>query len=327
MKGIDLKLGVFFSFVIILTLNGLRVGVGTDYDNYKDIYYLIKNGLPVSVEPGYVVINKVFADIDKGYKIVFFFSTFITYFLIYLTIRYYQIYGLGILFMFCFGFIIFTNNIIRQGIAISIFFYGIKYITNKNLIKYIFTCLFAALFHISAVLLIPFYFLANIKLSRNRLYIILFLAIIMTFTDLLRSILLNVVGIFPKYLNYIGGAFDDTAGNFGISMILLFILISVIIYFYNNLILNQEEGTIINLFLWGTILSFPLFKISFLFRFSYYFSMLIFLALPIFLRGMENSVNKNILSILFITYALIWWLRAFIFNDHGMIPYNSLLFN
>ena len=65
------------------------------------------------------------------------------------------------------GFFFWTLSGLRQSISIMIFFYAIKFLKENNLFRYVISITFASFFHISIILMLPYYFLRNLKYNRN----------------------------------------------------------------------------------------------------------------------------------------------------------------
>lgn len=73
------------------------------------------------------------------------------------------IYRLSVLFYFVTGVYFDAYNGLRQYIAVSICFYAMKYILNKDAKRYFLAVLIAFLFHKSALFFVPVYFLQYLK--------------------------------------------------------------------------------------------------------------------------------------------------------------------
>lgn len=174
------KLVIFVCIMILSLLAGFRdVSIGTDVriyangvyiaaskvSNFKELFdYLFVSSLSTinEIEPGYLFIAFVGAKVFK--------SLFGTLFLVSLVINtgvfvgLYRIkeqlsYKIAVM-IYCFMFYQNTYNLMRQWMAIAIIIYGIKYIYDRKLIKYVITILAAMLFHRSAFIGIVLYLIA-----------------------------------------------------------------------------------------------------------------------------------------------------------------------
>ena len=162
------KVWLIFSFLFVVFFCALRFYVGNDYARYVIGFYGIKQFYGANVyfwEPTYFILNRIFLNCYAGYIYVFAFATLISFIFIFKTLNYYNILKWGIFFTFTLGLLIFLNNGIRQGVALSIFIYSIRFIENRKFIRYLLCILLAATFHFSAFILVFVYFVRYIRLS------------------------------------------------------------------------------------------------------------------------------------------------------------------
>jgi hypothetical protein len=90
---------------------------------------------------------------------------------------------------------------IRAGIAAGIFLLSIPDIYNRNFIKFIKKALLASLFHYSAIIMVPLYFLNPRKISV--IYFLLPISgLLFAYFNLSKMLLTNFVGILPEFLAY-----------------------------------------------------------------------------------------------------------------------------
>src|SRR5690625_6863286 len=70
-------------------------------------------------------------------------------------------------------------NISRQIVAVAIIFMGSSFLYNRKMIKYFLVVIFASFFHITSLIMVPFYFILNFRINlRNLLLFALGSAII-----------------------------------------------------------------------------------------------------------------------------------------------------
>lgn len=119
-----------------------------------------------------------------------------------------------------------SMNQIRQGVAIAIVLFAVKYIIRKEIAKYITCVIIATLFHYSAIVLILLYWCSSFKFSTRKSLIIFFVIFICRLVDVPRKIM-DIAAFIPtmlngKYANYIVGFTED--GSFpGFFLIVLLI--------------------------------------------------------------------------------------------------------
>ena len=124
----------------------------------------------------------------------------------------------------CGTFYFFSMNGVRQSVAIMIFYYSFKYIEKHNFKKYAILNGIGFLFHSSAILFIPLYFILNKKYKFKMKMILIFATVLATkvIVPFLTSILLQTH--YAMYL--INGAYSSQDSlNFSMYLnILIFVL-------------------------------------------------------------------------------------------------------
>lgn len=155
------KPGTFYLIFIILFFSlmmGLRYDVGTDFFAYQEGY--IYN---YDVGKGEILFNwirELFNNFQLHYAAYFSFLAFLNIsFFLYAFKRDAFILPLLLFFLLTNGDWLFWMNGIRQAIAMCIWIYALTFIEKKKVWWYLFWCLIAIGFHVSAVILIPLYFI------------------------------------------------------------------------------------------------------------------------------------------------------------------------
>ncbi len=124
-------------------------------------------------EKGYVYFNVLLAFLTRNRYIFILIVTLIVYFNIYNAIKNYtNIYSFAIIIFLGFWFF-FTFTYLRQAMAATIAWYGIKYILDRKPWKFLAVMAVAYMFHNSAIVFVPFYFIPIIKFNRTTLIWIL----------------------------------------------------------------------------------------------------------------------------------------------------------
>ena len=158
------KMGTCLIAVFLILLFGLRhYTVGTDSGTYAFRYETLTE---LSVfEPGFVCLMKVLHALCAHYTFFFVVVACIIWGgLVHFYSKYTSLYWLAI-FLFCAlgGINTIANNCMRQGIAIIIFLNAISFALNKQWIQYFLLATVAFLFHRSAILIFPMYFLMQAR--------------------------------------------------------------------------------------------------------------------------------------------------------------------
>ena len=303
------KIYLAFSFLIISMFLGFRYNFGSDYMAYKEKFDAINLGLYYEslVEPGWVFLNKLMPS---------FFSLIFTLALVnsaiyYKVIREYvpsSSWGMSVfIYFFNFNFLTLQASAMRQTIAILIFVYSIKFIINRNLLKYIIASLIAVTFHNSAIVIIPVYWLAvlNLKSSKKAwgILFIFYLILLLTpdfFTQYIVEFVSNVQG-YGKYQHYL----SNNAQNLKLINFLIYSCLFILIYAY-----DKEQSYPIKVFsriLILGLLTLPFSSISvMLVRFGYYFLPASLVVYP----ALINKMNKK-LSVIFIVILVSVFIKRY----------------
>jgi hypothetical protein len=309
---------------------------GSDWRAYEQIYYAVDINDPFSavVEYGYHFYMYVFRLFAIDFWTFFIFTKFVLYIL---TVNFIlkfnkdKFYITLAFFISFFGLSLFIDNPMRNLIAITIFLFSIKYIINRQLIKFLAIILVASAFHISTLILIPIYWLAKMELDKKWLLaiFIIFNIVLWIFDSQLRSYVNFETGIpfvDSKISFYFG---DNSQGNiytenriFSLGLLVRFILFIILIH-SQKLIKERFGNVIYNL----AVLSFffhrlgiavPLFG-RFLFFVSIPFSIII---VDLILAFEKKS---RPVYFLFLTLIIFYTTFTTITLDYKYIPYSNYL--
>lgn len=159
------------SGVALFLTAAFRYDVGHDYNLYGSWYV---NAQSMSMdemmferpEKGYLIPMKLLSDVFADYQTMFYVVAFILTVGIMLYIYLYSERPyLSVFFFLTFGLFFNSMNFMRQMIAAVIMLYALQYIRKKQFFRFFVLAVFAATFHVSALLLIPFYFILMIPMN------------------------------------------------------------------------------------------------------------------------------------------------------------------
>ncbi len=157
--------------IALFLIASFRRSTGDDYNNYAVMYirYISTPLEKIAVsktEKGYTIINKILADYIPEYQIVFIlFALFFAAAVTFCVYKYCEIPWLGFAFFLTFGIYFNTFNYLRQMTAGFIVLYALRYVEKKQFFRYLMIVLFASFFHVSALVMIPFYFILRIRMT------------------------------------------------------------------------------------------------------------------------------------------------------------------
>jgi hypothetical protein len=182
-KAQNSKFSFFIALLLLFFLSGMRHEVGKDWHAY--LYFYNNTEFTYKyVEIGYSMINDLFSTMGLNYNIFLFAISFITLLFIYKV-------GINLKYKLIFLFVYFSELFLylnfsgmRQGIAIAITLFSVKYIMEKRMYHFFVTVGFATLFHFTAIVFIVSYFIYWFRRSvRKDIFIFSFLALGVFFLD------------------------------------------------------------------------------------------------------------------------------------------------
>lgn len=313
---------LIISFFVVLCFCGFRFFVGNDYQRYVEGFYYIRQ-YESNVwlwEPFYYWFNYLFRDCWGGYIYVFFISSFISCFFLFRVLFREQILKWGIFFIFTLGLLIFMNNGIRQGIAIPIFIYSLRYIRENKFVSYFLYILFAAGFHFSVLILLPLYLLRNIRFSSYLWMSLLFITFVLQYTGIFHIILMKAISYIPFY----GEAFLLKADNFvtdqtfGLGILFKFSLALLVAIFYKQI----ASPFYVTLYLFGAVLDNIFIGLALFERVSNYLIYTNFIVFALFVK--QRSL-RQVSIILVVVVSVYFMLQSLLgLEKHGAVPYRTI---
>lgn len=185
---------LLLSFSIIFLFLALRYDFGNDYMNYynyfdevhrlslRDMFSIETIRNPAILEPGYTWINRLVPHFFVLLAILALFTVYTYYKYMSLYLQPSVIWFALFIYLFSPSLMLVHSSAIRQSIAICFFIFSIQYLIERSFLKFLLIILLASLFHRSALVLIPLYFIATPKIwSRQILFLIVGLYIFTAF--------------------------------------------------------------------------------------------------------------------------------------------------
>ncbi len=188
-KNILLRQTLFlFMCIPTIFVAAVRYDVGVDYFNiYWRFYESVEAGRTtiigsnVSMDVGLRALNAFLLRLSDSPITFFIFSSILIYFSIFRYVKKQQERIMLSVMCFLLSGIYFTSlNIVRQFIAIAIVLWGWKFLKERKMLPYIGCCIFASLFHLSSLIMVVFYFLQYINITKKSFGKILVAAICAT---------------------------------------------------------------------------------------------------------------------------------------------------
>lgn len=282
-------------FLVLFLISGFRDGSGTDYSNYQYLFYSYINGGSdwKRLEIGFQLIFKFikfFSDNDRYFFVI---TSFLILFLNTLGFLKYSRSTLLSIFLFVTFYYFFNSwNGIRQFLAMSLILcFSTKYLAERNILKYVVSVLFASLFHVSALFMLPAYF-ANKKLNiRHILFLVLLIPFLFLMFDFVSPWIFSISGSYAVYTNYKAGS---------VSAFLLVescFFIIILIAYRNNKNWTGVEIISFNLALISFIFLVLSYKNIMFYRMAIYYGMYFFIIIPAALSSFSKRNNKTVVYV------------------------------
>lgn len=195
--------GFVASVAVMILIAGLRSWVGTDYGSYIDHYH----SLVVRVEPWaeFELFYEMFSRLISLFRLppyVFFTAVAaITVLPVAVTIRRESDNPELSLFLYVALYFYFTAfNQVRQYVAVSLVFVAYPWLRDRRILPYMLTVLAAGMFHAAAFVMIPFYFVAGLRVPLWLQGIVMVFGAAMSVFG--EELIRTVVELVPKYAHY-----------------------------------------------------------------------------------------------------------------------------
>lgn len=327
-KKINKKEYSYADFIVLLLLiliAGLRYNIGTDYAMYYGMYFNQDDPNLEKVEIGYKVLMdisyKVFQD---NFVLFFIFCAILTIIPIYALIKKYSKYPTESLFYFVtLGFYVLSFNMVRQAIAMAFAFYALKFLFDRKFLRYIIVVIFASLFHMTALIMIPMYWLSNFKFNTKKLLTIL---VILLFSGFLFNPIFNyVTTVIPQYSMY--SSYQEMKAGIGTYIInSIYILLIIIIIINKKRIDEKSENDnynkVINVITFSTFFIILSMQNTLMARLIYYWLMPIVLILPEMIRCVKENYRNTLQALVLLFFIAFYIIHIYSFN--GVYPYRSI---
>lgn len=315
----------FFLWIIIIFLviiSGFRdlTYIGGDEHAYRITFEkILNNGFEFNLdnkEIGFKLLIYVLSLISDNSQILIFICALITNVLILLTLYKYSKHFTFSLFLYItLGMYFSSFNIMRQYLAIAICFWAIRYVLNRKFIKYLLCILIASSIHISALILIPMYFLVNLKILEKKYFLVLGVSILIAISfDKVMEIWGNISDE-NLYSNYVAWYFSEQVGVNIIRIIVNILPVIFMLILRKSFINNRNNSK----FLYYSIVSTGILIISYNFiyvaRLAAYFGIFNTIMIPELINSLKNRKTKNIIFMLVIIFYILW---GFIDNSRGI---------
>lgn len=339
-RAVKINLAASFLLITIflIVMAGTRT-IGFDYSNYEYLFNIIdlNNYLENTVEVGYALLTQVLRGLGFSFhEFLFFIAFFGVGLKMLFMFKWSSNWFLSLTYYFAIGFTINEMGQIRHGFAIAIVLLAFADLFQENYRGFFIKTFFAFLFHASALIVFPVYFLIKKKnIAPLKLLLALVPFLIFVFIDL-KTFISLIIEYLPltqvqsKLSYYVLSEEYGSVLGFNMSLVLRLIFL-LLLYRYHSLGKSKYYyyDTLWKLYYYGVILYMVFNSIGDIaIRSSLYFKTLECLIIPMLVDLGKGKTEKNILWIIMILYSF-WSLYKIVFDpafSASYLPYNSILF-
>lgn len=294
------------AFLPLYCVYAFQYSLHTDYDNYEKAFWQIKAGTGSIREIGIHYINKLVATLNLDFQFVYIIIYLIAFcILAKCLMNYSKDYAMSIILFvtlfFALGFLQ-----IRQLVAVVISFYAYRFISTNKPGKYFFTIVVACLFHVSAIIMMPAYFILKYDFKCSYYLIVSSLFGVLTLVQ--TKVLSWIVQTFlPSYYGRHEMFRNLKLDRWNAIMLLLILFLCAI--YYGRVRQQQEYNRIFinGLFIYAILFFLGRWIIEFN-RFGYYFFFPVISLIPNMLDCEKNFSFKWLLKIGICTASLLFWI-------------------
>lgn len=305
--------------VVLVIIAGFRYDTGTDYSTYYHYYDNIrKGGEPwswMSFEWGFILLNKAIGLFYFAPEVYMFIVSTITVFLILYTCNSMSLDRMMSMLLFVTLYFYFSSfNILRQYLAIAIVFFSITFIKKGKLIPYILCIVLASLFHKTALIMLPLYFVSYRRFSLPIQGI--FLGFCLFIALLGRPIITLIVSFFPKYSVYA----DFEAGSAWFNLGVLCVVYALALYSQRKRKFTNRDHLYLNVCVIALGLMLLTYCNVLFARMAMYYYVFTILTLPHFIGRLKKKYRfpAKVAAAIMACMVCVYYL---LHNNDGVVPY------
>jgi hypothetical protein len=324
----NFKYFAYLIFFALFAVSALRFEVGRDYtDTYVLSYEQIVSGVKnVRMDIAVKFIYMIMAALHANAQWFFVISSFIiNYFACKSIVNQSPSCKMSFWIFLCGTFYFFSMNGVRQAVAMMLFYYSFRYIKERNFKMYLLLNCIGVLFHESAILFLPLYFILGKKYTFKTKLLIVFGTLITSkfIIPFISGILINT-----RYGMYLTNGAYSAQDSMSFSMYLN-IAIFILYEFLLKRRKDDVQGNIYsNIHFCGLIISLFATSIPLMIRIFMSFRFVEFLSVPYLIDNQPKHRYRRliILSVMILYFAYFIW-GVLIKNGNTVLPYKTVFSN
>ncbi len=317
-------------FLVLFALSALRIGIGNDYWTYRDEFIDIHRAdTPISFELGFQTFVRLMQAMVGVYNYIPIFAVVSFFTCLFFVKGIYDTSDWFVMSFFLFmanGFYFMSFSNIRYYLVLALVIYSMKFLFDKKFVPFCLIIIFAAFFHMTALLVIPAYFIAYyLKWNKKTYWLIPVAAALLFFA---RIPIRRLIFVFYPY--YEGDAILDVANISYINIAkCAAVLIFSLIYYKKAIKGNAKAETFFNLNLFALLLYSCATYVPELSRVCYYLIIGQVFLIPIIIRAIEKKKLKIFWTVSISAAYFIYFIMFLIEGSKPVIqilPYFSWYF-
>lgn len=309
----------FLSFLPMFLINACMEYVGNDYQNYYSYYRNIISGVGQDVEFTFHIICLLVFKLGLGFQGIYYIYSLINHILLLLCVRKYsENFAVSYLMFFLNGYFAYLGlNQIRQFTAVMLVFFGFSYVMKKKMVPYLICVCIAGCFHVSAFVMLPFYWILKMKwkLSAYIVAAVLLAPVNLFYSDVITWIFKNFM---PRYLNT-----NYATREFSMNIRYLCVVVVTLVIFLLYEKITDEDLTVFRncMMISNLIVLFASWLPEYQ-RFVFYFFVPSIAVIPRLIENDRKLIRKMVVYVLLLGVYL--WYFMDLYPGMGIIPYKSI---
>lgn len=316
-------------FAILFASSALRFGIGNDYGQYTQTAHEAYVGGYVVTEVGFnALVRLIYGLVGfECYELVFAAFAFVTLYIFLKAMRRQSVSFEQSFFLFMtLGLYFQTYNTVRYYLALAVALYSMRYVLERDWIKFVFVIVAASFFHKSVILVIPVYWVASFEWKK--IYIIAG-AVLSAVCLAGRGFVMRIaLALYPSYKNTV---YLDNSLNV-ISVFRIAVVLGLYLCFMKHYKDNPKAK---ELRFYGQLNILALAACTFFYflpvvtRIAYYFSVSQLLMIPLMISMVDDEALRRRLKLAVLCVCVAYF-GVFLLQAHrdgvGLLPYKSWMF-
>lgn len=319
------------AFILILVIGLRSLSTGTDTKVYAEAFLRYANNVITTADKNWLSVGYFFLFfIIKN----FFFSSYVLFNLLVGTITITFLYKaildnskkpvLSLFLFFSTCLYLQCLNQSRQILAIVLVLYSFKFVRESNFKKYFLIIFIAGLVHNSAFIMLPFYFLKNLKINYKTiiLYILISVFLLVGETFIYKIIMLTPYGDVYLMRNYM----VESQVSSVINLFVRFMLLIFTFFFRKSAMIKDPESNnyLYHMAIWTFLTQIITLRVYIFARITTYLFIFYVIFIPNLLHNITNLKNKKfytaLVIFLFVVYFFVYY--HFVSVTSGYDTYN-----